>query len=60
MILKMNWQIYAENKEEIKEENDLKAVYASIIAQYDEYEEEEDDYIRVLFPERQSLMGQNY
>jgi hypothetical protein len=42
-------------KEEIKEENDLKAVYASIIAQYDEYEDEEDDYVSGAFSlERQS------
>ena len=40
---------------EIKEENDLQVVYASIIAQYDEYEEDDDEYISGAFSlERQS------
>ena len=40
---------------EVKEENDLQAVYASIIAQYDEYEEDDDEYISGAFSlERQS------
>ena len=47
--------IHKKSAAEVKEKNDLQAVYASIIAQYDEYEEDDDEYISGAFSlERQS------